>query len=312
MSTGSVAQVEHLSSARPRLLPRWSPQRVRLNLWAYAFLLPILALLVGFKLVPMLAALVLSLTSYDLLTPPRFVGLANYGTLLTDPRFGQSVGVTLYFMFGTAIPLWLLSLGLAVVFNRSFPGRGYLRLAYFLPTVMPTVVYAMVWRFLFHPYGLVNVGLQTLGLPTVNWLANASAVVPAFIVSTEWRLVPYFMIIFLAGLQTIPAELKEAAAIDGASAWQTFVHITLPLLRPTILLVMVVSLILLARNFTNSYLITGGGPDGASTVVGFFIFQAAFSQFRMGVASAASMLLLAGTMLLTVLQLRVFRDGRSA
>ena len=282
------------------------------NLWAYGFLLPMLALLVVFKFIPMARAIQISFTSYDLLSPPKFVGLNNYAILLTDPRFQQSVVVTLYYMFGTALPLWILSLAAALAFNQPFAGRRWLRVAFFMPSIMPYVVFGTVWAFLFHPYGLVNVGLQWLGLPAVQWLSNPSAVIPGFILATNWRAVPYYMIVFLAGLQSVPPELYEAAAIDGANALQRFWYVTLPLLKPTMVLVMVVSLIFLSRSFTPAYVMTGGGPDGASTVIGLYIYQAAFSQFRMGIASAASVLLLLGTLLLTAVQLRVFRDGRVA
>jgi multiple sugar transport system permease protein len=284
----------------------------RQQLWAYAFLLPMLLLLLVFKAVPIVQALQLSLTSYDLISPPRFNGLNNYLFLIADSRFLGAVRVTLYYMFGTAIPLWVLSLGLAVAFNQRFPARNWIRLAYFLPTIVPLVVFGTVWQFLFHPYGLVNQGLQALHVPPVLWLTNSAAVIPGFILATEWRFVPYFMIIFLAGLQNIPVELKEAAAIDGGSPWQIFWHITLPLLRPIILLVVVISLILLSRSFTVAYVMTGGGPNNASTVIGLYIYKAAFSEYRMGIAAAASILLLLGTMVLTVVQLRVFRDGRDA
>jgi multiple sugar transport system permease protein len=271
-----------------------------------------LVLLLVFKAVPIVQALQLSLTSYDLISPPRFNGLNNYLFLISDSRFLGAVRVTLYYMFGTAIPLWVLSLGLAVAFNQRFPARNWIRLAYFLPTIVPLVVFGTVWQFLFHPYGLVNQGLQAMHLPPVLWLTNSAAVIPGFILATEWRFVPYFMIIFLAGLQNIPVELKEAAAIDGGSPWQIFRHITLPLLRPIILLVVVISLILLSRSFTVAYVMTGGGPNNASTVIGLYIYKAAFSEYRMGIAAAASILLLLGTMVLTVIQLRVFRDGRDA
>jgi len=300
-----------LFRARSRLRARRiSARQLHANLWAYGFLLPIMALLIGFKFVPMLRAIQISFTSYDLLSPPKFVGLNNYVILATDPRFQQSVGITLYYMFGTAIPLWVLSLAAAMAFNQRFPGRGWLRVGFFLPSIMPYVVFGTVWAFLFHPYGLINVGLESLGFPAVAWLSNTSAVIPGFILATDWRAIPYYMIIFLAGLQNIPAELHEAAAIDGANAPQRFWYITLPMLKPTIVLVMVVSLIFLSRSFTAAYVMTGGGPDGASTVVGLYIYQAAFSQFRMGIASAASVLLLLGTLLLTLLQLRLSRGGR--
>jgi multiple sugar transport system permease protein len=281
----------------------------RHHLWGYVFLAPMLLLLVTFKLIPMVQAFRLSLTSYDLLTPPRYVGFDNYVGLMSDGRFIKSVGVTLYYTFGTCVPIWFLSLGLALVFNMALPARNYLRLAYFLPTIVPIVVFGMIWKFLLHPYGLLNVGIESLGLPPVDWLTSSSAVVPAFILSSEWRFAPYFMVVYLAGLQNIPQELKEAASIDGANARQRFWYIVLPLLRPTILLVVVVSVIMASKAFTNVLVISGGGPNGASTVIGLYIYQQAFQFFKMGVASAASMVLLAGIMLLTLFQMWLFREA---
>jgi multiple sugar transport system permease protein len=280
----------------------------RHHLWGYIFLAPMLLLLVTFKLVPMVEAFRLSLTSYDLLTPPRFVGFDNYVGLMSDGRFIKAVGVTLYYTFGTCVPIWFISLGLALVFNMALPARNYLRLAYFLPTIVPIVVFGMIWKFLFHPYGLLNVGIESVGLPPVDWLTNSAAVIPGFILSSEWRFAPYFMVVYLAGLQNIPQELKEAASIDGANARQRFWYIVLPLLRPTILLVVVVSVIMASKAFTNVLVISGGGPNGASTVIGLYICQQAFQFFKMGVASAASMLLLLGIMLLTLFQMWIFRD----
>jgi multiple sugar transport system permease protein len=269
-----------------------------------------LLLLVVFKFVPMVRAFQLSLTSYDLLSPPRWVGFRNYTSLAQDPLFHQSVGATLYYVFGTCVPLWFLALALAFVFNTALPARGLLRVMYFIPAIMPVVVYATVWRFMFHPYGLLNVAFQTFGLPAIDWLANSRAVMPGFILAANWRFVPYFMILYLAGLQNIPEEYYEAAAIDGASGWQRFRFITLPLLRPTILLVVVVSIILMSKVFTNVLIVTGGGPDGATRVLSLFIYQTGFQFFKMGLASAASIFLLLGTMVFTLIQLRLFREER--
>jgi len=276
--------------------------------WGYLFLAPMFLLLVVFKFVPMLQALYLSLTNYDLLSPPHFVGLRNYATLLADPRFHQSVGVTVYYVFGTCVFIWVLSLAMALIFNAPLPGKNLLRTVYFLPAIVPVVVYAVIWLFMFHPYGLLNVALQTIGLRPVQWLSDTRAVMPGFILAALWRFVPYFMIIYLAGLQSIPHEYYEAAAIDGAAGGQAFRHVTLPLLRPTIVLVVVVSLILMSKVFTNVLIITGGGPDGATRVLSLFIYQTGFQFFKMGLASAASMFLLLGTMMFTLLQLRLFRD----
>jgi ABC-type sugar transport system permease subunit len=228
--------------------------------------------------------------------------------LLEDPLFHQSIRVTVYYVLGTSSLIWFLSLGLALVFNAPLPGRDVLRTVYFMPTIVPVVVYAIIWLFMFHPYGLLNVGLQTLGLRGFNWLADAGAILPGLILSSTWRFVPYFMVIYLAGLQNIPQELYEAAAIDGASRLQGFSFITLPLLRPTILLVVIVSIILMSKVFTNVLIITGGGPNGATRVLSLFIYQTGFQYFKMGLASAASIFLLFGTMVFTLIQLRLFRE----
>jgi multiple sugar transport system permease protein len=294
----------------PRLRRRsWlRSAEARHQAWGYLFLAPMFALLVVFKFVPMVQALYLSLTNYDLLSPPRFVGLRNYLTLLGDPRFHQSVGVTVYYVFGTSVFIWFLSLAAALVFNAPLPARSVLRTVYFLPAIVPVVVYAVIWQFLFHPYGLLNVALHSMGFRPVQWLTDTRAVMPGFILAALWRFVPYFMIIYLAGLQNIPHEYYEAAAIDGAAAAQAFRYVTLPLLRPTILLVVVISLILMSKVFTSVLIITGGGPDGATRVLSLFIYQTGFQFFKMGLASAASMFLLFGTMVFTLLQLRIFRD----
>jgi len=253
-----------LTLHRSRVLRVLRSCEARHQTWGYLFLLPMFLLLVVFKFIPMIQAFWLSLTDYDLLTPPRFVGFRNYTHLLTDPLFHQSVGATLYYVFGTCIPLWVLALGLALIFNTRLPVKNWLRSAYFMPAVMPVVVYAVIWRFMFHPYGLLNVGLEQVGLGPIDWLSDARAVIPAFILSSEWRFVPYFMIIYLAGLQNVPQEYQEAASIDGASTLQRFRYITLPLLRPTILLVIVISIIQMSKVFVNVLIISGGGPYGVS------------------------------------------------
>jgi ABC-type sugar transport system permease subunit len=288
----------------------WAAARSRHQLWGYAFVLPALGLLIVFKFIPMARALYLSFTSYDLLSPPRFVGFQNYATLLHDPLFRKSVWVTVIYVLGTCLPLWLLALALALALNTAVPARGLLRLVYFVPTIVPVVVYAIIWRFMFHPYGLLNGGLQALGLPSVDWLADSAAVMPGFILAAEWRFVPYFMLLYLAGLQSIPVEYHEAASLDGASTLQRLRHITLPLLRPTILLVMVVSIILMSKVFTSILIVSNGGPDGASRVLSLFIYQTGFQYLKMGLACAASICLLLGTMAFTLVQLRLFRGDR--
>jgi multiple sugar transport system permease protein len=295
-------------AARARRRSWLRSAEARHQAWGYLFLAPMFVLLAVFKFIPMLQAFYLSLTSYDLLSPPRFVGLRNYLFLLEDPLFHQSVTVTAYYVFGTCILLWFLSLGMALLFTAPLPAKNVLRTMYFLPAIVPVVVYAVIWLFMFHPYGLLNVALRTVGLPAVHWLSDSRAVMPGFILAALWRFVPYFMVIYLAGLQNIPHEYYEAAAIDGAAGVQAFRFVTLPLLRPTILLVIVLSIILMSKVFTNVLIITAGGPDGATRVLSLFIYQTGFQFFKMGLASAASLFLLFGTMTFTLLQLRLFRE----
>jgi ABC-type sugar transport system permease subunit len=165
---------------------------------------------------------------------------------------------------------------------------------------------------MFHPYGVLNAGLDALHLPTVSWLTEPGSVVPALILATDTRLIPFFMIIYLTAILNIPKDYLEAAAIDGAGRIQRFWYITLPLLRPTVLLVVVVSIISLSKVFTSVLILTGGGPDGASRVIPMFIYQMGFEFFKMGRASAASMFLLVGLMIFTIIQLRLFKDDPKA
>jgi ABC-type sugar transport system permease subunit len=288
---------------------RWSAG-ARRQAWGYLFLLPALLLLLAFKVLPMLRAFQLSFTSYSLLAPPTFVGLRNYRELIADPLFHQSLGATLYYVLGTCVPIWVLSLALALVF-QALPGRTVLRLVYFIPAVVPVVVHAIIWRFMLHPYGMLNAGLAWVGLPAVDWLGDRAAVMPGLILASEWRFVPLFAVLYLTGLQSIPAEYLEAATIDGASWLQRLRFVTLPQLRPTILLVTATSVIVTSKSLTSVLVISGGGPDGASRVLPLFIFQTGFQYFKMGLASTASIVLLLVTMAVTLVQLRLLHgDGR--
>ena len=274
----------------------------------FLFVLPMLTIMAVFKFYPTIQAFRLSLTNYDMLSEPEYIGLANYWSLLADPLFHQSVGVTIYFVIGAAIPIWLLSLALALIFTLKMPAQSFLRTIYYLPCIIPTVVFAIVWRFMFHPYGVINAGLVALGLPQLNWLTDPDAVIPALIFSTDTRLIPFFMIIYLTAILNIPRDYYDAASIDGANWIQRFWYITLPLIRPIILLVVIVSIITLSKVFTSVLILTGGGPNGASRVIPMFVYEMGLQYFKMGRASAASMFLLIALMVFTVIQLKVFKD----
>ena len=178
--------------------------------------------------------------------------------------------------------------------------------AMFLTNLMPIIAVCLVWRFLLHPYGLVNQLLQPFGAGRIDWLTSSSTAMPAIIAVTVWRFAPYFMIVFLAGLLAIPSEYYEAAHIDGAGALRRFWHITLPLLAPIVFFVVVVSALLSARIFLMPFIITGGGPGNATRVLSMLIYETGFSYLKMGRAAAISVVLFAIMLVLTSLQMRIY------
>ncbi|MBN1314897.1 MAG: sugar ABC transporter permease [Anaerolineales bacterium] len=279
------------------------------NLWGFAFLVPGFVLLIVFKLYPMILAARLSFYEYNLISPEKFVGLKNYEYLLTDNLFHQSVMASVYYVVGSVVVIWVLSLLLALAFNRDLPYKNVLRSIYFMPVVMPSVIVAVLWKYLYHPYGVVNAILHAVGLPAIDWLSNSAYAMPALIAIGIWRGTPYFMVIFLAGLQAIPKAYYEAAEIDGATGWKAFIHITLPLLRPTTVLVMVMSVIIGIMVFINPIIVTNfGGPAGATRVLPLYIFQTGFEFFKMGLASAASIILFAIVMSFTLVRFQLFGE----
>jgi len=298
-----------VAPARAAARRRPMPLERRLRWVGFLFVCPALCYFALFKFYPMAQALLLSFFRYDLMSPPQFVGLDNYRRLYANPLFHQALGVTARYTFGVSMPEWFLALCLALLLNRTLPMRGVIRLAYFLPIAMSQIVVALVWKFLYHPYGLVNGLLALLGIGRVDWLSQEATALPALIAIGVWRGAPLFGVVYLAGLQAIPQEYHEAAALDGATAWQRFWWITLPLLRPTMLFVMVISLLMAMKVFTNPLVMTEGGPNGATRVLPYFIYETGFAYFRMGEAAAASSVLFALAFLFTLVQFRLLRPG---
>lgn len=251
-------------------------------------LIGVLLFLVG----PIVASFALSFSSWDLLTPPRFVGLRNFTRLLNDSEFWLALRHTLQFLAGY-IPL-VITLGLlvAVALNTRIPGKTFFRAVYFLPVVSSWVAVALVWKWLFNPaFGLINNALLTVGVNGPAWLFDPNWAMPAVILTSLWKDTGFVMVILLAGLQGIPREYYEAAAIDGASAGQQLRHITVPLLAPALFFALSISLINSFQVFDQVYIMTGGGPAGATTVLVERIVKNAFSFSRMGYASAMSWVL---------------------
>lgn len=290
-------------AAPPRLL-----SRQRGELTPYLFILPSFVLLTAFVFVPLGQAIWLSLQKWAMVGPaPRFVGLQNYWLLLADPRFVASVRNTIYYTAGSVPTGIVLALGLALLLNQPLYGRGLLRSAYFFPTVTSTVAVSLVWLYMFDVHlGVVNYVLQQIGLPSQKWLHDPVMAMPAIILYGIWHGVGYNMMIFLAGLQSIPATLYEAAQVDGSDRWACFRYITLPLLKPVTLFVLITAVIGSFKVFDAVYVMTRGGPGYATMPMVQYIYLSAFESFEMGYASAMACVLFAIVLALTLLQLRFF------
>ena len=286
---------------------------------AWLFLTPALLVLGVFFFVPVLGALGLSLTDYDLyaladIRNLRFVGLHNYWELLQRPLFWTALGNTFYFVV-VGVPLSIgASLGTALLLNSPLARmKAFHRTVLFAPVVTTVVAVAVIWRYLFNTkYGLVNHALAVLGLNPVDWLGDPHWAMPTIIAFAVWKNFGYNMIILLAGLQAIAPELYEAARIDGASRWRQFRHITLPLLKPTMVLVTVLTVAGYFQLFAEPYVMTEGGPLQSTMSVLYLMYDDGFKWWNFGVASAVAFALFGIILAVTVLLLRLARRGASA
>ncbi|MFI5015021.1 MAG: carbohydrate ABC transporter permease [Hyphomicrobiales bacterium] len=272
-------------------------------------ILPAAIFFTVFLIYPVANAFWVSLTSWDLVSPPRFVGLNNYRLLLDDDDFKASLSITLYYTLGILSIELPLSLFLALLLDRRIKARGFYQAVIFTPVVLSMVAVAMIWRAVFAPVGgLYLLFTEPFGITNLQWLNSAKLAMPALIIVGVWKNAGYYMVVFLAGLQAIPKSFYEAARIDGAGAWRLFRWITLPLLRPYLLFVVVVSIIRTTQSFSAVYTLTDGGPAGATKVLPYLIYENAFGFNRMGYASAIAVLMFFGLLVLTAVQFRLLRD----
>ena len=274
--------------------------------WICFFLLPSLSGLVLFTLLPILASLGLTLFEWDLLTSPQFVGLGNFQRLIHDRNFWTALGHTLQFIVGYIPLVMILSLGVAVILNQKIRGVILFRAALFTPVVSAWVAVALLWKWIFNPkFGIVNYLLGLIGIQGPAWLFDPQWAMPAIIITSVWKDIGFVMVMFLAGLQGIPTEYYEAASIDGASSWRRFRHITLPLLSPTTFFALIISLINSFQVFDQVWIMTGGGPAGATSVLVEQIVKNAFSYSRMGYAATLSWVLFLLVFTATAFQMRL-------
>jgi ABC-type sugar transport system permease subunit len=259
----------------------------------------------------MITAGYLSLTRYDLFTSPKFIGIQNYVDLAQDQVFLQSVRVSFVYTVGSVVPALILSLILAMLTVKVIRFGNIFRTLIFIPVVLAPVVVAILWRFLYFKAGVVNTLLGYVNLPSVPWLTTPGTALLSLILIGIWRASPYFMVIFTAGLQSIPSTYYEAGRIDGTNAWTEFRYITLPLLKPIILLSIVMAVITALKVFAIPQLMTEGGPAGATEVIPLLIYKTGFEFFKMGRASAMSIILFAIMMVFSLIQIRLFSEKDS-
>ena len=257
----------------------------------------------AFYILPVVSSFVLSFSKWDLLTPIQWIGIGNYTTALADPTVQQALRNTLTFILGYLPAVVALGLGLALLLNRKLPGRTVFRAIYFVPVVTSWVAVSLVWKWLLNPqYGLINFGLSLIGIKGPGWLFDPNWAMAGIILTTVWKDIGFVTVIYLAGLQEIPENLGEAADIDGATPWQRFWTITWPMLAPTTFFVTTISLISSFQVFDQVFVMTGGGPIGATTTMVQLIYKNAFAYSQMGYASAISWILFALIFVITLAQ----------
>ncbi len=289
--------------------------RLRQDLIGWSFALPFVFLFGVFLAGPILVSFLLSFTSFglrDLQNPigTTFVGLDNYIQLLGDETFRKALFNTGYFVV-VGVPLTLiLGLFIANALNRGVTRfRTFFRVGYYIPVITSIVAIAVVWRFLLNPdVGLINLALAGLGIEGPNWLGNPALAMPSIIAMAVWRGLGFTMIVFLAGLQAVPASLYEAAAIDGATKWQSFRHVTVPMLRPTILFLTVITTIGYLQLFEEPFVMTDGGPLDSTLSISMYMYQEGFAFFHQGYSAAIAYVLFLLVALVALVQFRLIRS----
>jgi multiple sugar transport system permease protein len=292
-----------------------APTRQRANgverrqaLAGYLFIAPAMVIFFVFTLLPVAYALFLSFTNYDVFTKMDWIGASNYQEVFEDELFWRALwNTTTYTVW--SIPLSMaIGLGLATLLNQKLRGLGVYRTVYYVPVVTSMVAVAMIWIQLFDPlYGVISNAFEGIGIRGINWLGDPNLAMPSIIAVSVWKVIGWNMLIYLAGLQGIPDYLKEAASIDGANRWHTFWKITLPLLAPTTFFIFVTSLIGAFQVFDQVYVMTNGGPAGATTTLVHQIYNAAFKAQAMGYAAAMSFVLFGIILIVSLFSMRAIR-----
>jgi multiple sugar transport system permease protein len=304
-TSATTAPAASTTAARAAPRPAWHR-----HLPSYLFLAPYATAFTGFIVVPFCVAMVLAFLQLDLASQssPRFVGLGNFREALTDPRFWLAVRATMSFVV-LAVPATLAtSLLLALGLHAMTSGRDAVRAILFLPGMFNVAVAAILWQWFYNgEFGLFNFTLRRLGLDPVPWLSSRWLAMPSVVLMSVWWTIGGATVVLLAGLQQIPAQLWEAAAIDGASRWQSFRYVTLPMLKPVLMFVAVMNTIGAFQVFGQPFLLTRGGPELATRGVVQYIYETAFNNYRLGYGAAMSWLLFAIIGIFSLVQYRLLR-----
>jgi putative chitobiose transport system permease protein len=283
------------------------------KLTPYLFLLPGCLILGAFIFYPMLQAIWLSFTDYNMIHDPSFVKFDNYKELFQDELFWKTLTNTLIYLVGVVPALVIIPIFLAVLVNQKLKGIAFFRSAFYIPVVTSLVVAGIAWDWVYKENGLLNYVLDLLNIISepIPWLTSTHTALFAVMVVTVWKGLGYYMIIYLAGLQSIPDSLYEAADIDGANWWQKMTRITIPMLMPFVLIVTIMSSIAAMKVFEEIYVMTGGGPLHSSETLVFYIYTQAFDRLNMGYASAAGVILFLLTLVFSLINLKVMGKDNS-
>ena len=279
------------------------------NTWAYLMVTPYLVCVTLFFVIPFLFAVPVSLTDWSIIGRPRLVGLANYIRLFTDSSVLQALWNTVRYVVMQVPSLMVIGLGLALLLNAPLRGRTLARVIVVMPYVVNVVVMGIIWRWMFDPnFGMINHYLRRIGLEGSWWLTDTQTAMLSIVIANWWWSAGFNTVVYLAGLQGIPRELYEAAAVDGATGWVAFRHVTLPCLRPVTFYILLMDTITSFQLFGEPFVMTQGGPLGSTTTLTYKIYNSAFMELKLGYASAISVLFLAVIGVLILIQSRVVKS----
>ncbi|HEX7352712.1 sugar ABC transporter permease [Brachybacterium sp.] len=288
------------------------PADRRSRLTPYVFIGPAALLFGAFSLIPIIIAITLSFQDTQTLGEGQWVGLDNYAAMGSDRLFRTALINTLVFTIGTVPTAMAAGLALAVALNRPLPGRGVLRAMFFVPMVAAGVVVGVIMSWIFNvDYGVANNALALLGIDRIPWLTSPSMAMFTLIIVVVWTRIGFCMVIYLGALQSIPSELKEAAAIDGAGRWSRFRSITVPMLTPTTSILLILNVVFSIQAFDVIYVMTGGGPGFSTTVLIQYVFRSAFQDGQMGYAAALGLVLVGILLVFTLLRQQASKRAES-